>query len=234
MMKRFVLFCLILCVCAGASSALSWEFGGVAGGGLDFAFGTYFDAKAAQLAALGSSGPGSLGTSRFELLPGATLGGYAELELLDWLAVRVEPRVSFLGAAFMAYTDAGAPFDRYGSYFFAALLPLYLRGGFEMGPGALQVAAGGFCGLGIGGVAFFDRYVSSTTNTWMSLRLDGLLFFGVSGGIGYSLPLGPGTASIELRADWALTPVTLDDGTGIDPLGMALVFSYGIGIGGAE
>ncbi len=60
-------------------------------------------------------------------------------------------------------------------------------------------------------------------------------FFGVSAGAGYSLPLGIGVASLELRADCAITPAVGQDGVlggEIYPLGIALAASYGFRFGG--
>jgi hypothetical protein len=209
------------------------------GGGLDLgsSTGAYFDAKAAALAALGSSAPGSLGTSQPDLFPASLLGVYAELDLLEWLGVRVEPRVSVLGSSYLAFTDAGAAFDRYGAFFFGLLLPLYVRGMIPLGPGSFTITAGGFGGMVLGDVGLTDKYVSSITTAWVPLRRGQLLFFGVSGGIGYSLPLGPGVAFAEIRADWALSPVqfTIDSKNGaLLPFGAALIVGYGMRIGGGQ
>jgi hypothetical protein len=237
--KRCAFVAVLLLLWSVSSFALAWEFGGILSGGLDLgsAAGTYFDAKSAQLAALGSSAPGTLGTTRPDILPGFTVGGYAELDFIDWLGVRFEPRVSLMGSSFLAINDAGAAFDRYGAFFFGLLLPLYARGIIPLGPGAVTVMAGGFYGVVFGSVALSDRYASSATTAWIPLETEQLEFYGASGGLGYSLQLGPGIAALELRADWALTPISFTTGsTGgeLHPLGVVLAAGYGIRIGGAE
>ena len=228
-----------LSVLTASAFALTWEFGGILGGGFDFGApsGTYFEDKEARLAELGSSAPGSLGSSLPDIFPALSIGGYAELDFFDWLGARIEPRVSMLGSAFMAYTDAGAAFDRYGAYFFGLLLPLYVRGSYPLGPGFITGCAGGFYGVVLSGVALADRYVSSSTTTWISLSMRQIEFYGISGGLGYSMQLGPGIARAEARADWALTPVRFTAGSlegELHPVGVTLAIGYGVRIGGWE
>jgi hypothetical protein len=232
--KRLACAAAVFFVLVIAASALTWELGGIAGGGLGFAYGSYFDYKASALADLGSTTPGELGTSQAELFPHFTIGGYVEAGFLEWLGVRAELRASLLGASFMAYTDAGDPIDRYGFYSFAAILPIYIRGALALGPGSVSVSAGGFCGAAFSGFVLVDRYLSISVTTSVEPRLDRLLFFGVSGGFGYSLPLGPGIAAVELRADWTLAPADGESNSGINPLGTAVAVSYGVRIGGEE
>jgi hypothetical protein len=239
MVKRRFFWIIALSALTASAFALTFEFGGVLGGGFDFGTpsGAYFEDKEARLAELGSSAPGSLGTSQPDIFPAMTFGGYAELDFFDWLGVRIEPRVSMLGSAFMAFTDTGAAFDRYGAYFLGLLLPLYVRGSYPLGPGFITGCAGGFYGVVLSGVALADRYVSSSTATWISLEVEQLEFYGISGGLGYSMQLGPGIARAEIRADWALTPVRFTvasmDGE-LHPIGVLLAIGYGIRIGGWE
>ncbi len=234
-MKNKIAGIIFLCaVSVAASPALTWNAGGILGGGLDFAGGSYFDARAQSLTLLGSTTPGVPGTSAVQLFPGATAGGYVELEALEWLSVRVEPRVSFLGGMYMAYTDTGAPFDRYGAYTAALILPVYARFIIPLGPGAVSISAGGFCAAAPAGSVLFDRYLSSSTTTWVQPDLARLFFFGVSGGSGYSFPLGPGTASVELRVDWAPAPLGVGTDSGVVPLCAAIIAGYGVKIGGEE
>ncbi len=239
MAKKIALSVMVLLFAAAYSFALEWEFGGILGGGFDAGspLGTYFDAKSAQLAELGSTTPGSLGTSRAAFFPSFTVGGYAELGLFDWLGLRFEPRVSILGSSFIALTDAGAAFDRYSAYFFGLLLPVYARGSLKLGPGSATVSAGGFYGIALGSVALSDKYVSSMTTAWIPLEAREIEFIGMSGGVGYSLPLGPGIATAEARIDWALTPVPFTTGSQdgeLHPLGVTLAVGYGFRIGGAQ
>jgi hypothetical protein len=238
MKRRFAVF-FLLSVCAGLASALSWELGSILGGGLETGSmaGGYFEAKEASLIALWTTGPGEPGTVRPDVLPSLTAGGYAELILLDWLSFRAEPRASLMGAAAMAYTGTGAAVDRFGAFFYGLLLPLYVRGRLVLGPGTLTVSAGGFGGMVISNAGLGDTYASTSTLYWVEFSHGLPLLYGASGGLGYSLPLGPGIASIELRADWTLSPVrfTVSSAEGeLNPLEVSLCVGYGMGIGGAE
>jgi hypothetical protein len=181
---------------------------------------------------VGSGTPGKLGSSKREAFPGWSVGGYAEAGLLDWLAIRAEPRVSFMGASSVALTDGGDPFDHYGIYAYSVSLPLLARFKIALGPGFMCLSAGPFLAVTAGGLTIVDRYASSTTTA----SIAPAFFFGLAGGVGYSLALGPGICALEARTDWALTSVAAKDllGGEIFPVGLIIMLSYGFPIGGGR
>jgi hypothetical protein len=77
-----------------------------------------------------------------------------------------------------------------------------------------------------------DRYASSSTTA----SIPPALYFGLSGGAGYAMALGPGTCTLEARADWALTSAAPRASLGgeIFPLGLSLMLGYGFPIGGGR
>gem|GEM_PF-4705928 len=232
MPRRIVLFMTLFTAATSLASGLTYEVGVIGSAGLSFAYGSYLDDKAASLAEWGASSLGSRGSSQAELFPGWSLGVYAQIDLLDWLGVRLEPRLAFLGAAREALTDRGAVFDQYGIDFYSVLIPVLACGRFPFGPGFLTATVGPFLGIVTGNVTIMDRYASSTTRATLSPDLTDSLYLGLSGGAGYALPLGPGVAAVEIRADWALTSIAKTKlGSEMTALGTTLAVSYGIQLG---
>jgi hypothetical protein len=230
-----VLF-LVFSLSAVPVSALQLEVGAIAGGGLCFTFGSYLDAKAAYLAEQGASGP-TPGTIRYNLFPGLSAGAYGEMALLRWLDLRLELRASYLGASRLALTAGGLPLDAYGAGLYALMLPVLVRASFPLGPGSITADLGPFYGLVVGDVHVQDVYATTSTSAVIPLSFAQSSMFGVSGGVGYKLGLGPGTASVELRADWTIFPVKLDGGLGsgdLSPLNALIVFGYGFKLGSAN
>jgi hypothetical protein len=209
---------------------LTWELGTIGGGGLCLTFGSYLDSKEAMLAEVGSSTPGKLGSSKRELFPSWSVGGYVEAGILEWFSIRAEPRVSFIGASRLALTDGGDPFDHYGIYSYGISLPILARFRTALGPGFMCFSTGPFLALTAGGLTIVDSYASSTT----TVSIASAFFFGLAGGVGYALALGPGICAFEARADWALTSAAATDRLGgeIFPLGLNIMLSYGFPIGG--
>jgi hypothetical protein len=238
MKKRSILAVLMVSGAAVMCSGLTFEIGAIGGGGQDFAWGTYFDEKAAQVAEMGSSGPGSPGSSQIALFLGWSAGAYADLYLFPWLGVRVEPRISMQGGAYTGLTGASVPFERYGVFYYSVILPAYVRGRIPLGPGFAVISAGGFYGVVVGDVMESTQYVSSLTTSSAPQIFPQGEIIGVSGGLGYSLPFGPGIASLELRGDWVLfgsaTLSSADTQNEILPLAAALMVGYGFALGGAR
>jgi hypothetical protein len=215
---------------ASAASALSLEAGGIGGGGLSFASGTFPSNWTAAVVELGASAVTSAGTVSEELFPGFTAGLYAELLVTDWLGVRIEPRWASMGFSRLASTDAGIAYERFGASVSAVLIPALARGYIEAGPGRATATLGPFLGFVAGPVGIVERYTDASTNLSLSA---GAAFFGVSGGGGYELALGPGTLSLEARADWAITTMATDAlGGTLSALNVAIMAGYGITIGG--
>ena len=233
-MSRYAALLLIFFTAAATlASGFSFEVGAIGAGGLSFAKGSYLDEKAAVLAEWGLSSIGLAGSSRDAIFPGWSFGAYAEIDFLEWIGVRLEPRIVLFGAAREALTDAGIVFDQYGVYFSSMLIPVLARGRLPVGPGFFTATAGPFLGMVAGPVFVVDRYASSTTTAALTLASSDSTFFGLSGGLGYALPLGPGVASIELRAEGVFTPIaTTQMGNGITALGTTLAASYGIRLAG--
>jgi hypothetical protein len=210
------------------------EVGGLGGGGLCFTFGSWLDARAAQLADQTASGV-TLGTSQARLFPGLSAGAYGQLGLLSWLDLRLELRVSYLGASRLALTAAAVPFDAYGIGFYALMLPVLARGSWQAGPGRIIADAGPFYGIVVGGVMAADTYTNVTTSALITMSASQASMIGLTGGVGYEIGLGPGILSVEARADGVLLPATLDAGLvagGVAPLDVIIVVGYGFRFGG--
>jgi hypothetical protein len=207
--------------------------GTIGGAGLCFTFGSYLDAKTANLAEQGSIGA-TPGTSQHRLFPGLTGGLYGQLAALSWLDIRMELRTSYLGASRLALMADGTPFDAYGVGFYALLLPILVRVSVPLGPGSLTATIGPSYGVVMGGVRVQDTY--ATTSTWaqVPLTLSQASMLWLSGGLGYQLRLGSGRLSAELRADWTILPARLDSGLGtgdLSPLNTVILLSWGFPLG---
>ncbi|MBE3064427.1 MAG: hypothetical protein IMZ69_05355, partial [Spirochaetes bacterium] len=211
MRKRAALMAVLLAAVSLSAPCIGFEVGVVVGGDFSFVFGSYLASKAAMLAETGSTTPGSLGRSLTMPYPGGSAGIYGEAGLTSWLGLRLEPRLSFMCASRLALTDAGNAFCRYGVSFSSLVVPLLVRGKFRLGPGSLTATAGPFYGVIVGNITVVDRYVSATTTGTLTPATGQVEFLGVSAGAGYSLPVGPGVAALELRANCAITPATGQD-----------------------
>lgn len=226
---------LLLLGIALPAQALTVELGVTGGGGLALMYGSLMDAKAQTLAQLGAASPGTLGTSQFQAFPAWTGGVYGDVDILSWLGLRLDVWYETAGAARIARTSGGSPFDLYGVYFASVEIPLRARARIDLGPGRFFGTLGPYLGIVASPITIVDRYTSSTTTSVITLDLAHAFFFGLTGGIGYSLRLGPGTAGAEVRADWAILPVAAGQSSGdINPIGVNLILSYGIQIGGAS
>jgi hypothetical protein len=224
---------LLLCA-AVPIHGLTVELGVTGGGGLALMYGSYLDSRAADLAEIGAASPGSPGSSQARLFPGWTLGVYAQTDVLSWLSLRLETYFESAGAERIAVTSGGAPFDQYGVSFASVNIPFRALAHTPLGPGQLFGGLGPFLGIVAGSITVVDRYSTSTTTAVISPDISHVFFFGLSGGIGYSMLLGPGRAGIELRSDWSILPVTAGSGSpggNLNPVGLQLVASYGIQIG---
>jgi hypothetical protein len=239
--KAFLAVVILVCagvVCFGQilDLKLQYEFGGIGGGGAEFAWGSHFDNKAAQLAALGASSFTTAGTSQMDLFLGWTAGAYGDVYFFPWLGVRVEPRLSLQGGSYLALNDATPPlaFDRYGAYFYSLIVPVYARGRLPIGPGFATISLGGFYGIAVSEIMMSDQYAAVlTTSSFVPESPQGQLL-GLSGGLGYSLVIGRIVAAVELRADWNIIPVTGDNSIGeIWPLQALLAASVGYSLDGS-
>ena len=208
-------------VSSAAAALPGWlELGVVGCGGLTVPVGGYFGAKTSQLAALGASGQ-----TRIRSLPQWGEGLYATMDVLPWLSVGLEPRVSFRSASSLSSTDAGKAFDLYAVSFASGIIPATVTGKLTCGPGDIGITAGGYYGVVIGSVTFLDRYASVTTTA----SATGAGFWGLTAGAGYSLDVGPLRAGLSLRVDWTLTSIVpFGAGQEITPVDLSLMFALGI------
>jgi hypothetical protein len=232
--RRIAALVTALLLLAMPAGALAAELGAIAGAGLCFTFGSYLDAKAANLAEQGTIGS-TPGSSQYRLFPGTSGGVYGQVSILSWLDVRMELRVSYLGASRVALMGDGTPFDAYGAGLYALLLPVLGRVSLPLGPGSITMDAGPYYGMVVGGVRIQDTYATTSTYAQIPLTLAQASMLGLSGGIGYQLRLGSGRLSTELRADWTILPVKLDGGTGsgdLAPLNTVLLVAWGFPLGG--
>jgi hypothetical protein len=230
MRNRILLLAGLLAFSTAMASALSWEVGAIGAGGLSFAYGPYVDAWALTVSELGSSSLDAAGTSTSQLFPEWSAGVYGEIDFTDWIGVRLEPRWTYLGFSRLAATDAGVVFEQYGLRFSSILIPVLARGYLAFGPGSFTAALGPFMGIVVGPIDVVERYSDSTTTTALT---TGGVCFGLCGGLGYAVDIGPGRAAAELRADWAVSPIAATPlGGDLYAVGATLAVSYGIPIGG--
>ncbi len=217
---------------AGASRAGGLRVGILGSGGLSTAAGSLLDARAADLAAMGGSSIAAPGSVHALPFPSWTAGAFVETDLLSWLALRVEPRVSATGAAFLAATDAGVAFARYGVSLRTLLVDVLLEGRLRLGPGYLTGAAGAFPAVVVGPVVVPEQYASVATTAVITQSLLGSLFLGATAGLGYTLPIGRLDLSLEARADVGLTSACTEAGAGLYPLSLSLLAGVGFSLGG--
>jgi hypothetical protein len=247
MNARSVLRAALLCTLLAAGSqafGIGFTLGATTSLGQGFAYGSYLDGKTASIAEYGASAFGTPGTIRPDLFAAWSLGAFAEIELLDWLGLRVEPHFAFLGAAYVTSTAAitapaaapGVPFDLYGTYFGSILLPILAHARFQLGPGRFTATAGPILGFTVGGISMVDRYAASTTTAAFPYAAMQPVQFSICAGAGYEMALGPGVAALEVRTDIMLTSATSATG----PVGgeimtvpVYLAASYGFRLGGA-
>jgi hypothetical protein len=231
--RRIAILLILFAAAAAPATGLGFEVGAIGAVGPAFAGGSYLDQKALLLSEWGATSFSSPGSTQVDLFPELSGGLYAEVDLLDWIGVRIEPRYAFFGASRRALTDAGVEFDHYGLYFSSVLVPILARGRLAIGPGHLMASAGPFLGLVVGPVSVADNYGTSSTMAAITVAFSDSAFWGISGGLGYSLPLGPGVSSVELRADWALSPIARAAlGNEVTMVGITLAVSYGMRLGG--
>jgi hypothetical protein len=157
-MKRLCPHFLFFLLLVSTAHSLSWEVGAVAGAGPCLSYGSYLDSRQATLAELGSTTPGKPGSSKPELFLGWSVGGYVEAGILDWFALRAEPRLVFMGSSSLALTDAGDSFDHYGYYFYGVELPILSRFKLALGPGRVCLSVGPFLAITASGLTIVGAH----------------------------------------------------------------------------
>jgi hypothetical protein len=170
------------------------------------------DERAAQLGGLGSSVPGSSGSSRQDPTCFAwRVGIFGQLDLLSWLGLRVEPGFGVWNGRWVAIDDAGRPFDRYGLWFYGFDVPLLARFLVPFGSGRLLGSAGAFAAIAVGKITTVDQYADASGLAVFPSAGNTGIFWGLAAGMGYWLPLPKGSFSIELRMELALHPALGSD-----------------------
>jgi hypothetical protein len=230
MRKRFLIPIVMMTMTTTMVSALEIEVGAIGGGGLSFGYGDFITTWGDAVAGYNLTDSTATGSSTVQLFPEWSAGVYGQVGILQGFSVRLEPRWAYLGFARLARNDAGTTFEQYGAELSCLLIPILARGSLPVGPGDITASVGPFVGFALGGVNAVEMYSNgaSTTGT-----LGGQAFLGISGGAGYTLPLGPGFLSLEARADWAFTSILDPDTCGnLDAAGVTLMVGYGIKLEG--
>jgi hypothetical protein len=121
---------------------------------------------------------------------------FADFKLLDFLAI--QPGVAYMrtGASY-SFTDALAQDVQTDVAVNLLTIPLYIRPMFPVGAGDVYLFAGPAFTLVLGDVTETADIGGTDTDTDFTPGTDS--FWGVSGGLGYSFPLGPGFALAEAK-----------------------------------
>lgn len=230
---RLILLLALLGAAVLPLAGLSVEVGVTGGGGMALMYGSLMDDKTQTVALLGSASAGSLGYSQFLFFPAWTVGLYGEMPIIDWLSLRLDAWYETAGAARTGYMSTGSPFDVYGAYFASVDIPLRARVHFPLGPGTISGTLGPYLGIIAGDVSLVDRFSSATSSVAVTPDLAHRFFFGIVGGPAYSMRLGPGIATVEIRADWAILSANASgqQGGDLNPIDLTLVAGYGIQLG---
>jgi len=230
MYKRILIPVVLMTMAAAMVPALELEVGVIGGGGMSLAYGDFITTWADTVAGYELTDSTATGSSTTQVFPEWSAGIYGQMDFFDWLGGRLEPRWAYLGFARLAQNDAGTAFEQYGAGLSCLLIPILARGSLSVGPGAFSASLGPFLGFTLGGVSVVERYSDGAST---ATTLPGQAFFGISGGVGYALPIGPGFLSLEARADWAFTSILDPDTYGsLDAVGVTLMAGYGITLEG--
>jgi hypothetical protein len=77
-------------------------------------------------------------------------------------------------------------------------IPVLVKGSFELGPGSLFASAGGDFFIMLGNKPIITQDGNEIDSSFLADYTNTFLY-GIAAGLGYSLPVGLGTLSIELR-----------------------------------
>jgi hypothetical protein len=184
-MNKLVVLFLALALVSVSSFALDFHVGVKAGGSLAMGAGTK---------------PPDFDSARFGW--GFMAGAALDIGILDFLGLEID-------ALYSGMYDFGYNSD--GSLAFMGLpsnwstqtvsmieIPVLVKGSFELGPGSLFASAGGDFFIMLGNKPIITQDGNEIDSSFLADYTNTFLY-GIAAGLGYSLPVGLGTLSIELR-----------------------------------
>jgi hypothetical protein len=181
-MNKLVVLFLALALVSVSSFALDFHMGVKAGGSLAMGAGTK---------------PPDFDSARFGW--GFMAGAALDIGILDFLGVEIDAFYS--GMYDFGYNTTGInplATETLTQTVSAIEIPVLVKGSFELGPGSLFVSGGGDFFILLGE----KPILTGDGNEWdksMVPKYDNTFLFGITAGLGYSLPIGVGTLSFELR-----------------------------------
>jgi hypothetical protein len=181
-----VLAIVLLAASAPGLPALDLSWGLRAGAGGSLLYGGYADDLRAGLA--------DLGAATVTARPGFSwrLGGWVEMPASDRLSIRVEPALGVVGGAFLAS-------DGYdllaGVWALQLALPVLVTTRIAVPVGEIVLGAGLLAAIAVPVMQTWNDGI-----LWYEDRLTLVLgSAGAAAGLGYVLPLGPGSITFDLR-----------------------------------
>jgi len=176
---------LLVALATGASS-LELTGGVKIGAGGSLVYGGWVDGLRDELYGLGA------GVVEDQAYFSWRLGGWIEFPLLDRLSVRLEPCLAMVGGALLA-SDG---YDLLAGVWAVELeLPVLAVTRLALPTGSIVLGAGPLIAVAVPVLQTWNNGV-----VWYEDRLAWVLAgFGVAGGVGYELPVGPGTIVLDLR-----------------------------------
>lgn len=185
-MKLRILAIVLLAAFAPGLPALELSGGVRLGAGGSFLYGDWIENLRGELT--------DLGAATVTARPYFTwrLGGWVEMPVLARLSVRVEPMLGLVGGALLAS-------DGYdllaGVWELELALPVLVTTAIALPVGEIVLGAGPLVTVALpvmqtwnDGIVWYDQ--------WLAIVLAS---FGAAGGLGYALPLGPGSLTFDLR-----------------------------------
>jgi hypothetical protein len=182
---RFVTIVMLAALAPGLP-ALDLSWGLRAGAGGSCLYGGWVDNLRAELVDLGAA------TVTARPYVSWRLGGWVAMPVLPFLAVRAEPSLGLVGGALLAS-------DGYdllaGAWALDLSLPVLATTTVALPVGELVLGAGLLTAVAVPVMQTWNDGI-----VWYDERLAMVLTrFGVAGGLGYVLPLGPGAITFDLR-----------------------------------
>jgi hypothetical protein len=188
---------MVLLVAAAATAPCLELRGGVqAGAGGSLLYGTWVDGVRDELVGLGA------GTVTDQEFYSWRLGGWVEFPLANHFSIRMEPGLGLVGGALLAS-------DGYdlltGAWALELALPVLATARIALPVGEIVLVAGLLTA-----VALPVMRTWNDGTVWYDDKLTIVLAsFGVTGGLGYTLPVGPGAVTFDLRVLAGLLSVAL-------------------------
>jgi len=182
-MKKIAYVLIIMLAAAASVSALDVSGGVKAGGGMVINGGDKADNYDSTKLGYGFGG-----------------GAAFEMGFHPMAAVEVDVLYTFMNG-YGQKLDGDIEF---GSRVSTLEFPVLAKGRFEMGPGKLTVSAGPSMILLLGDMKTTTKLADDSENE-TDVEFDNSFLLGVTGGIGYAMPAGPGDVTLDLRYTRTLT-----------------------------